>query len=168
VSDENPYKPPSAEVPAVQGSVALEGASVTAAMLDHLKATRPWVRFISVAGFIGSGLTGAAALVMAIAAVAGAGGDLGGMAALFGMALYIGVIAAVYLLPTIRLNRYAGALGRVFSQGGAASIEEALSAQASFWRLAGILLIIGLGLAALAVMGIGAAGVVAAVTGGFD
>ncbi len=154
MSEPNPYQSPAAEVVAPSGNLPLEGASVTVAMLDQLKATRPWVRFVSVMGFIGAGFTGLVGLGMLAAAVFGSSGEFGGTAMSIMVASYLAVAVVIYLLPTRQLHRYAGALGRVFSQGGAASIEDALKRQASFWRTAGILVIVGLGLAVLLVIGI--------------
>ncbi len=165
MSEPNPYQSPATEVSPPQGNLALEGASVTVSMLEQLKATRPWVRFLSVLGFIGTGFLGLFGVIMAGAAIFGASGEVGGWAAALGIVAYLVVAAVAYLLPTLQLHRYAGAIGRVFSQGGAASIEEALRRQASFWRTAGILVIVGLGLGVLLVLGISVAGVVAAVSG---
>jgi len=129
-------------------------------MLEQLKGTRPWVRFLSVLGFIGTGLTGLGALGFLIAAaVGGFSGD--GVVAVLAGALYL-VIGGLYVLPTLHLHRYAGALGRIFSQGGVASLEEALRRQRSFWKVAAVLVIVGMGLAVLAIVVAVAVGIASA------
>ncbi len=113
--------------------------SVTAVMLAHLRATRPWVRFVSVVGFVMVGML----IVVAILMV-GLGTFRHGLGALGGAALgllYL-LIALLYVFPSLFLARYATAIRAFERARDSSSLEAALAAQKSFWRFVGILTLV--------------------------
>ncbi len=121
--------------------------TVTDRMLDVLRQTKPWVTFLSILAFVGTGLLALVALVMF-----SAGGILKnlphqpgvppffgpGVVAVFGV-LYLVMAVFIYLLPCLILFRYGTAIGRIVTGDGQTAMEEALSKQKSFWKYIGIL-----------------------------
>jgi len=103
--------------------------------VNHLLAqTKPWVRFLSVLGFIGTGL---AVIVFLV-------GSVGGGVAPGPMELIIMVPMGVlfYLVPSILLWRYANRINDFLGAANPASFSTALTAQKSFWKYLGILALI--------------------------
>ncbi|HEX2253111.1 MAG TPA: DUF5362 family protein [Thermoanaerobaculia bacterium] len=143
---------------------------ITAPMLTSLRETRPWVRLVSIVGFVMAALV----LVMGVfvTLAGGMGGLLGdaGMSGGVGIAvglLYV-VLGVLYVVPSLYLFRYARAIGRLLDGGRGPALEEALGHQRAFWRLVGILVLIVIGLYALILVGLliaGLAGGLAALGG---
>ncbi len=127
----------------------MAGLAVTTTMLGHLRSTRPWVRFLSVMGFIGLGFMGFAALMFALMSLVPAmrSGSFPGAI----MALVYLVLGAVYLWPVLSLHRFGRALTRLLAEGGGEALEGAFRQQFSFWKVTGILTIIMVGLVIAAV-----------------
>jgi hypothetical protein len=135
MSSYNPYEAPQNQPysPPTQGA---EG-QITPMMLQHLQDTRPWVLFLSIVGFIAIGLMVVGSLYVMTA--------LGRMIPGWMGVIYLGV-AAIYVVPTLTLFRYASAISYIFQGGGTHALEEALRLQRSFWRFVGMLTAILLGL----------------------
>jgi len=116
--------------------------AVSEQMLESLRATKPWVMFLSILGFIACALM----LLGALALFAGVSMMKGPMAA-FGpvMGVVYLLFVLLYIFPCYFLYKYASAIGRIPAVGGAA-MEEALSRQKSFWRYMGILMAVILAL----------------------
>jgi len=120
-----------------------EYGAVTAAMVQSLVETRPWVFFIAVLGFIMAGfmvllaffIFAVAAFAQGFASELGAGGlVIGAMYAL----IYV-VVGGLYLWVSYSLYRYATAIRELQTTSSTASMEQALDSQRSFWRLVGIM-----------------------------
>lgn len=133
--------------------------TVSENMLDSLRATRPWVKFLSILGFVGCDLMLLAALVV------GAGSSMlppSAKAAGFGPGiaiLYI-VFAAFYFFPCLFMFQYAAAIGRIGADGQPA-MEEALAKQKSVWKFAGVVALVILSLEVVVILFAILAGVVA-------
>ena len=116
-------------------------SAVTATVLDHLRGTKPWVRFISVLGFICAALLVLVGLFMM--AIGGMGSAIPGMEKLgkgFGVllgGLYF-LAALVYVFFSIPLYRYASAIQSMVQSRSTGALEQALAHQRSFWRRVGI------------------------------
>ena len=121
--------------------------AISPLMLQHLRATKPWVRLMSILGFIYSGLMVLLAFVSLIAGILG--GREGILLALVGF-LYFAV-AMLYIYPSICLFRYADSIARVLQGGGPGALESALGHQKSFWKFVGIFMLIGLALAVITI-----------------
>ena len=106
----------------------------------ELKATKPWVRFLSILGFISMafGLFGMAGMTVAMKSVPQ---DFPGppMAMMVGMNL---IMIVLYFFPALYLFRYASSIGRLLKEDNIESLETALTYQKSFWRFVGILVIV--------------------------
>ena len=109
--------------------------SVSDNMLESLRATRPWVKFLAILGFIVCGLMALAAL----AVLGGAGGKEGPMASVGpALAVVYLLLVLLYFMPCLYLYKYAGAISRI-AESGQAAMEDALARQKSFWKFMGIL-----------------------------
>jgi hypothetical protein len=151
----DPYRPPLTP-DAEPGPRAGAGHGVVPPdVVRLLGQTKPWVRFMSVLGFIGTGLM---ALLGIVVMIAGGLGDKVPAA----MGLVYVVFGAIYIAPSIFLGRYAGSIARLVVDGSMESLGEAMGHQKSFWKFVGLLTAILLGLYAVIlvialVVGIGAA-----------
>jgi hypothetical protein len=130
---------------------------VSESALGYLQATRPWVKFLAIVGFVFMGLMVLVGLMMTLAfsAVPQQPGMPPAFGPIFGT-LYI-VMAGIYLMPCLFMHRYAKAIAAIPSAGQGA-LEEALKQQKSFWKFMGILMLVMLCLyAAILVFGVLAA-----------
>ena len=144
--ESNPYQAPQTTAGSTE-THSLVGVSVTTTMIEHLRKTRPWVRFISVLGFISIGLIGLAAVSMTLGVLfTGSLYEIGVM--FIPGVLYVGALV-IYFISTLHLHRYASSLKKLLAEGGIKALEDALGYQKSFWKLAGILAIVMVGLGVL-------------------
>lgn len=135
--------PPAAAAPA-----SLSGGDVPQEIIELLRKTKPWVRLIAVLGFIGMGL---AVLGAAAAIVLGASSGMGAGPLL----LQVGVVVVefVLLFPALLfLNRYASRIGNLVTSGHPQDLEDALTAQKSYWKYVGILVLVCIILALIGVV----------------
>jgi type II secretory pathway pseudopilin PulG len=113
---------------------------LTFTMLEALRSTRPWVRFLSILGFISSGFL----ILIGIGfAVFGAyqlmsGSSEGAFIAPLGLLYFL--MALLYIFPSRYLYRYADAIrDALAAPSKTAAVERALQSQKSFWKFAGIM-----------------------------
>ena len=140
----NPYTPPQATV----GDRGPAGGSITDEMISALRGTKGWVLLIGILMFIAAALTALGGIAMSFgSAMMGAMGG-GKNAAPAGMFIGMGVayllISVIYVFLGLYLVKYSSAIGRLVSDGHAADMENALHSQRKFWRLAGVLALIGM------------------------
>ena len=88
------YPPPAQEV-------AAPAATTTNMTVEMLRQTKPWVRFLSIMGFIGAGLMILCGLIMGIAGVAG------GASEMFLLFIFYPLLGLLYIFPALFLHRYA-------------------------------------------------------------
>ena len=117
---------------------------ITSAMVEYLKQTKPWVRFISILMFVGTGFLLLAGILFVLGASAMSsrfGSAFGGApAALIGL-VYV-VLGALYIFPAVFLFRYASGIQKALTVDLISGMEEAIRSQKSFWRFVGILILI--------------------------
>ena len=156
MEEHNPYQAPAANLSAT--APAGPGDRYTPLMIQYLRETKPWVRLLSVLGFIFSGLMVLGGLVVMVAGAA-AGEAIGA-----GIGVVYLVLAGLYLLPLIHLHRYANAIGQAVLGGGATAVEDALLRQRSFWRTVGIMSLVMIGLYLLIIVVAMVAGMIGAMS----
>ena len=105
---------------------------------SQLHRTQPWVRFLSIMGFISAGLMIVAGL--AGGAVGAAAGNTEMIALLF---LYP-LMGVLYIYPSLCLLRYANSIRSYQRAPIGQNLEAALDAQRSFWKFAGILTVVSI------------------------
>ncbi|MCH7226319.1 DUF5362 family protein [Haloferula sp. A504] len=129
-----------------------EGNVMTPTLIQALAGTKPWVQFCSIIGFIITGLMLLAGVGMMIAggfmATTGDSPGMGamGMAPLALMGVAYLVIAGFYFFPSLKLWRYGSQIASFIGSNSVTDLESALEAQRSFWKLAGILICVGIAL----------------------
>ena len=133
----NPYMPPGSQLSAPPMSSVAGGEGVSAVALDHLRNTKPWVRLLSVLGFIGSAFMVIAGLVFMVGA--GALGEQFKGALGVGMGAAYLLLALLYIYPSLCLWRYATSIQALLSTRRSVDLDTALGQQKSFWRFVGIL-----------------------------
>jgi type II secretory pathway pseudopilin PulG len=112
--------------------------TLTPAMLDALRQTKPWARFLSIVGFVVVALMIAAGIGVAAVGVFMEGASRRGLFYVLPV-LYI-VLGVLYFFPALYLFRYAGAIGDALAlPSKSEAVERALRLQKSFWKFMGIL-----------------------------
>jgi hypothetical protein len=169
----NPYSPPAppgVPLPAAAYPMgppaygAPAAGAVSDLALDLMRQTRPWVIFLSVLCFLGSGVMlllslGAIALG-AFASASGAKLQEGFSGALLA-AIYL-PLAAIYVYPGLKLWKYGSAIGRLLLSRSPTDLEQALAQQKSFWKYSGIAAIVMMVLYIVVIIGAVALGVAGA------
>jgi hypothetical protein len=121
----------------------LANIPVTPLMVDHLRATRPWVLLISIVMFIAAGFMVLGGLAMMFMPTSPAMGGFG-FGPLLGLIYF--VMSALYIAPAYLLLKYASHIKDLVNGGGDVAMENALGSQKSFWRYSGIVTLIVIGL----------------------
>lgn len=142
----NPYAPPAA--------ASGHSSAVSEEVVSLLRSTKPWVRFLSVLGFLGLAL-----LVMGCIAILALPMGMGAMGSLpmgprIAAALAYLLMGFLQLPAVLYLNRYAGRIARLVASGDPMDLEDALRAQKSFWKYVGIFTLVMMILYALAIAGV--------------
>ena len=135
--NDNPYSTPQADTSGPHTNQAI-GQDV----IDKLAGTRPWVLFMSIILFIGSGFMVIGGLGIIFA------GSLAGMENLvagvgFGALGFIYIaFALLYIFPALLLARYASRIKNLINHPEDATLADALDQQRKFWKFTGILTIV--------------------------
>ena len=141
--DINPFASPR-EAPAERAVATDSGGDgvISPQMIQALAQTRPWVLFLSILGFILSGLVAlgslggaAASLMMGIAGVA-----------VFLSALVTGAAAALYFFAAYHLYTYATQIAKFLRTKNSDDLDRAMVAQKSFWKLVGMVTAVVVGI----------------------
>jgi len=132
---DNLYQPPSAPISA--GGYSGD-AGISPLVIQHLVRTQPWVRLISLPGFIMT------ILVLSSAMFSFTRRQVYDSDA-FQTGGVIGIIVTgiLCLCPLILLNRYAGAIDKLKRTQSTTDLENALNQQRAYWKFVGVLVLIG-------------------------
>jgi hypothetical protein len=161
----NPYETSVSNNPSNAGAFAHQqsGGAVSGAVIDQLRRTQGWARFLGILGFITCGfmILGGIGLALMGSAMGSAMGESKGFGVLMSM-VYI-VMAAFYFYPSFKLNQYASRIGKMVQQPTEENLVSALDSQRVFWKFVGIIMMVTLILYVLVIIGaiiLGAAGAV--------
>jgi len=141
----NPY-----QAPASSSAVTITHDVDSEGIASALRKTRPWVMFLGILGFIGTGLMLLGGVGLTIVGLAGMGPGgpptiaMGGMYAL---------MAFIYIAPSLYLVRYANRIRDFLAAPSNAGLELALTAQKSFWKFVGILMVVMMGFYVIVLVG---------------
>ena len=103
-----------------------------------LDQTKPWVLFLSILGFIGSGFAALGAMVWGAMAMFFSDFS-GGLGAIMGITALTGAGGAVlYFFASYHLFTYSSEISKFLRTKESLDLERALTAQKSFWKLVGI------------------------------
>lgn len=151
----NPYVSPGEPVSGFDAPLEPgEGGTITPRIHTALAQTRPWVLFLAILGFIGGGL-----MVLVGLIVIAAGAAVGGRNFAIIQAIICLLGSPFCLVPSYFLFRYGQQIGRFLRSSGTRELENALTAQKSFWKLVGILMILLMALYAVMIAIVLATGV---------
>lgn len=139
-------------MPMPLGAVGYEAPSAepvqcTAATMDLFRQTRRWVRIVGVFMWLGCGLfllIGVGGLV-ALVAMPGKASEVAPLGA------YL-VLCPLYAIPAVFLWRYGSRINDLLRLRRADLLEQAVSAQKSFWKYVAIMMLVVVGLYALAIV----------------
>ena len=166
----NPYQSPETEAVPVKPLVAQGTLSET--MLIYLKGASPWLRFIGILGFIGSGITALSGLsLFAInPMMSRIWGEIPGFDAAFGgtlttvfsgsMAVFCAGIGVLMFFPSFFVYRFGDKIRSFLRTGMDQDLELAFRNNKSLWKFLGIISIIELAFIPLTIIG----GIIAVVT----
>jgi len=169
----NPYQSPEALV-VPEKPVVVQG-TLTEAMLVHLKATAPWLRFVGILGFIGSGLVALMGFSMTpfisliyrvwaeIPGFESINGGFGAAFSVFMVVLFVGAGLLVFF-PSLYIFRFGEKIRGYLRTGADEELELAFRNNKSFWKFAGILCIVQLAFIPLLITG----GFIAALVAAFS
>lgn len=117
-----------------------------------LAATKPWVRFLSVVVWLGIAIMLILAVCMAIISTQPMPrGVARGVFMIFAAAY--GSFAFLYILPAIKLWKYASRIGSLVETRSGTALDAALNEQRGFWKVIGVMTIIMIFLMLAAIMG---------------
>ena len=137
-----------------------DGAADFSTVASHLERTRPWVRFLSILGFV------TAAFMVCVGLLSGASMAMNRNP--FGVAIFIfyPIVGALYVFPALFLYRYAGHIRDFVQSRQQADLASALDAQRAFWKFVGIMAIVSIVFTIIAIPLAIIFGVMAAMAGG--
>lgn len=142
------WRPMEPTYPAMDPNISHPHAStISPAVIEPLRRTKGWARFLSVLGYIGSALM----ILGGIGMIAGAA--MGGMAAGGKSGLYAGVplgimgaiyivMSLLYVVPAVLLGRYATRIGGLMQRQTELDLIATLDAQRAFWKFVGVLTLV--------------------------
>lgn len=141
-SDPNPYQAPTES----RMAAGLPGGQwATPTVIELLSQTRPWVLFLSVIGFLVAGLCILGGVLGGIIMISAGQGGVEGATIL----LVYPLIGVIYFFPSLYLFRCSRAIRDLRDTQDVLHLENALSAQKSFWRFCGIIVALVLALYAV-------------------
>lgn len=115
---------------------------VTDQMMDHLRSTKMWTKFLSIMGFIGAGFIVLMGILITLA------GNLFPQSQNAKIPAFVGIIyilfSIFYIIPSIYLFKYSSALNRFVNNKIDSEMESAFSYQKSFWKFLGIVCVAGI------------------------
>ena len=149
----NPYQAPGADLNAPKPTVSSNGLTET--MVKYLKEAAPWIRFLGILGFIGSGFTALAGLGIMIAFpfIARLSGEFY-PAALMGSSMgiiYI-ILGAVIFFPARFTYNFGAKIRSYLQSNSELDLELAFKNNKSFWKFNGILCIVYLAFIPVAIV----------------
>lgn len=146
--------------PAFVSAPAAAG-EVSERTVQLLHQTKPWVIFLSVLGFLGSGIMLLASVGMfLVGAFLPTNGNAPFPMGLLGL-VYL-PLAAFYVYPAKKLWGYGSAISRLSLSRSSADLETAIAEQKSFWKFVGIAVVVMFGLYLLLFVGMAVFGAAAA------
>ena len=150
----NPFQSPETEVSPVKSPVTQ--GTLSEAMLMYLKAASPWLRFIGILGFIGSGstalfgvgFTAFGSFVGQVWAQVPGFESFGNLSSSMGLAFgfLVGVIiiacSLLYFFPSLYIYNFGAKIRTYIREGRDQDLEQAFKNNKSLWKFYGIICII--------------------------
>ena len=147
MSEVNPYQSPTTPTDQWQALPSSEVELQQAALV--LSQTKPWVRLLSVLGFLMFGLMILAFVGIVLAATASGGPQV----TTFVFVLFLPFALIFLLVPALLLWNYASRIATFLASQNPQSLATAVGAQKSFWKYSGVVATIGAIIYAVALLG---------------
>lgn len=128
----DPYQPPSAN-PDLD---CTDNNPVPAVVVEHLRCTRPWVKFCSLAGYITSGFL----ILIALITLRAMSGRFPPHYLLF-LGLFFLILAVLFLIPSLWLSRYEKSIIRLSVTNRIEDLEQSIAHQRAFWKQMAIMIL---------------------------
>lgn len=132
VGSHNPYSAPASDFSS-PAMAAMPNTGDIGAVVQSFRETKPWLRLISIAGFLGLALSLLGFLGVAV---------FDGGPALFSVVTLIFLV--VYGIPIVQIHLYANAIDELVRTPDVAHLDVAVRRQRAFWRTVGILFLLGI------------------------
>ncbi len=150
---DNPYEAPSANLSGHETFGAHTGG-VTQGVVEQLRRTKGWTRFISVLSII-IGVILIFFAVFASSTMASAGRALPGIGGFIGIIMVVyGIIGVLQIIIGAKLGGFSSAVQKLMYSAQESDLEDALDRQRSFWIFAGVMMIIGLLIGIIGIVGV--------------
>ncbi|MGA3282491.1 MAG: DUF5362 family protein [Smithella sp.] len=114
--------------------------TVTDQMINSMRSTKMWTRFLSIMGFIASGFVILIGIFVSLAGNLLPQAQGGKLPPVLGL-IYI-FFSIFYIIPSVYLFKYSSALGRYLDNKMESELASALSYQKSFWKFMGLVCLI--------------------------
>ena len=148
----NPFQSPEAETK-IETPLVSQGV-LTNTMLKFLSDASPWLRFMGIMGFIGSGFLALIGLLLIIITpfTGGAFDEFSGFLSSFALPFAVLIVYGIYLIgagvlmffPALFTYRFGAKIRSYVLTNSEAELEQAFRNNRSLWKFYGILTIIGL------------------------
>jgi len=122
---------------------------VNGGIAEILEATRPWVKTMSIFGFVMVGFMVLGGLLMGIA------GAVVGEASMVLMTVVYGLMGLLYLYPALYLFRFASRINEFLAERTQATLAAALEQQRVFWKYVTIVVLISTAASFVLVLAVG-------------
>ena len=134
---------------------------MTEAMLNHLKEASPWLRFVGILGFVGSGLTvfSGISFLSAVALFGDVFEDMPEFGAAFGflfsgtMAIYFLGLGVFIFFFSLFAYKFGTKIRSYLGSGVEQDLEMAFRSNRNYWKLLGIFYIVCLAFIPLLIIG---------------
>lgn len=129
----DPYEPPGVD----PDPECTDDTPVPPIVLEHLRCTRPWVKFCSLAGYITSGFLILIAFITLRSVT-----TRFPLHTVFLASGFFLVLAILFIIPSLWLSRYEKSITRLTVSNRIEDLEMAISYQRAFWKQMGIMILL--------------------------
>jgi len=145
----NHYAAPQSDVSDV---INTNTGGITQTVFEAMRGTKPWVLMIGIVLMIGAVFLIFGAIGVLFSATIGkvAAGPQAGV--LLGIGAGYALMSVIYITLAVYLMKYSTAIGRLLQHAKVSDLEAALHSQRKFWKLAGILTALMIGLFVLGML----------------
>lgn len=154
---DNPYEAPSANLSGNE-TYAEHSGGVTQGVVEQLRRTKGWTRFISVLCFIFGSLILLGVLLGGNAFAnmsASSRGLARGMSGLVGIIMVIyGIMGVMQFIVGAKLGGFSSSVQRLMYSGQERDLEDALDRQRSFWVFVGVTMLVFLIIGIVSMIGV--------------
>jgi len=125
----DPYEPPAVNPDSLLDSLQDQQTQVPLLVVEHLRCTRPWVKFCSLAGYI----TSVFLIIIAVFTLRSMIGKWPMSQTMLLGGFYL-ILALLFIIPSLYLSRYEKSITHLTVSMRIEDLEQALADQRSFWK----------------------------------